>query len=182
MKKNHNLSEFDKKVWDEFSRNIRKLPKSELVEKEFELKKKLILGEKKTDHNAIETNINQSRVKLKKHPPLDAVVARKKFRALKKGKITPQASLDLHGLSRKHAYDKVMIFLFNSIKKKLRLILIITGKGKISQDYGSTGILRKELPTWISSSQYSDKILGISPASNIHGGAGAYYVYIRKTS
>ena len=71
-------------------------------------------------------------------------------------------------------------FIETSIQKKLRLILIITGKGNRSYKNASVGVLRKKFPQWISSLPQAYKILSVVQASAFHGGSGAFYVYMRK--
>ena len=107
-------------------------------------------------------------------------IDKKKLRDLKKGRIQPEAILDLHGLKRFEAQAQVKSFIETSIQKKLRLILIITGKGNRSYKNASVGVLREKFPQWISSLPQAYKILSVVQASALHGGSGAFYVYMRK--
>ena len=112
---------------------------------------------------------------------------KKKQILLKKGRIHPEKTLDLHGLNSKQAEKKVLDFLQKSYANGIRLILIITGKGKRSGqkdrsngDDSDTGILKKALVPWIENSNMWPKILKIMSAHPKHGGGGAFYVYLRK--
>ena len=67
----------------------------------------------------------------------------------------------------------------------LRLLLIITGKGKIkindpNREELKTGILRKSLKSWLYESDLRPYILGIVSSHIRHGGEGAFYVYLKN--
>ena len=68
--------------------------------------------------------------------------------------------------------------------KGLRLILIITGKGRNTEDHDiipkRKGILKTNVPNWLAMEPLSRKILQITNAHVKHGGGGAFYVYLRK--
>ena len=118
------------------------------------------------------------------YPGLD----RKRHDLLKKGKLNPEKSIDLHGLSAKRAEEAVLGFLFQSYSQGIRLVLVITGKGRNSVQKGSNffhetndiGIIKKSLTTWIKNSDIMPLILYITPAHSKHGGGGAFYVYLKK--
>ncbi len=63
-------------------------------------------------------------------------------------------------------------------------MLVITGKGKRSADPGPIptprGVLRHQVPQWLSMPPLAQAVLQITPAHLSHGGEGAYYVYLRK--
>ena len=42
------------------------------------------------------------------------------------------------------------------------------------------GILRHSLPHWLAAPPLSGRILQVAPAHQRHGGAGAFYVYLRR--
>ena len=112
---------------------------------------------------------------------------KKKQTLLKKGRIQPEKTLDLHGLNSKQAEKKVIDFLQRSYMNGARLVLIITGKGKRTgkknapyYEDSDTGILKKALIPWIENSIMWPKILKIMSAHPKHGGRGAFYVYLRK--
>tara|TARA_S200000501_G_C20759534_1_gene715457 strand:- start:386 stop:991 length:606 start_codon:yes stop_codon:yes gene_type:complete len=118
------------------------------------------------------------------YPGLD----RKRHVLLKKGKLSPEKTIDLHGLSTKRAEEEVLAFLFQSYSQGLRLVLVITGKGrnsiqKVSNSVHQTndiGIIKKSLTSWIKNSDIMPLILHIMPAHSKHGGDGAFYVYLKK--
>ena len=65
------------------------------------------------------------------------------------------------------------------------MLLIITGKGKSSkisffENGTQIGIIKKSLKSWLYESDMRTKILGIVSSHIIHGGEGAYYIYLKK--
>ena len=96
-------------------------------------------------------------------------------------------SLDLHGFSLDEANKKVESFLNDCFEKSVYKVLIVTGKGLHSQNdkdpYKSNklGILKYSVPEFIkNNSELKKKIKNISGADIENGGAGAFYVFLKK--
>ncbi|MDX2483482.1 MAG: Smr/MutS family protein [Pseudodonghicola sp.] len=110
---------------------------------------------------------------------------RKAFTRMKRGKLKPEARLDLHGMRQDSAHPALVQFILSSQAGGRRLVLVITGKGKRSADHGPIptprGVLKHQVPQWLSMSPLSQAVLQISAAHVSHGGEGAYYVYLRRT-
>lgn len=88
-----------------------------------------------------------------------------------------EAQLDLHGLSLGRAYDVLEQFLRRAQEKHFKTILIITGKGSLSEEH----TLRHQLPRWLEETPLKSMVSSYhNPARLHHGGAGAYYVRLRK--
>jgi len=108
----------------------------------------------------------------------------KAFGKMKRGKLRPEARLDLHGMTVDQAHPELMGFILNSQAMGRRLVLVITGKGKMRDDGGPIpvrhGILRHQVPQWMALPPLSGAILQVTPAHLTHGGHGAYYVYLRR--
>ncbi|GAA6200688.1 Smr/MutS family protein [Aquicoccus sp. SU-CL01552] len=109
---------------------------------------------------------------------------RKAFTRMKRGKLKPEARLDLHGMRLDRAHPALIQFILSSQGTGRRLVLVITGKGKRSADPGPIptprGVLRHQVPHWLSMPPLAQAVLQITPAHLSHGGEGAYYVYLRK--
>ena len=106
------------------------------------------------------------------------------FSKLKKGKLEPEASLDLHGMNLEQAYPALLNFIITAHNTQKRLVLVITGKGKNS-DPGyaipqRSGVLRSQVPIWLKEAQLSNLILQVEQSHRRHGGLGALYVYLRR--
>ncbi len=96
-------------------------------------------------------------------------------------------SLDLHGFPLDEANKKVESFLNDCFEKSVYKVLIVTGKGLHSQNdkdpYKSNklGILKYSVPEFIkNNSELKKKIKNISDADIEDGGAGAFYVFLKK--
>lgn len=104
---------------------------------------------------------------------------------MRKGKLRPEAKLDLHGMFAAHAHNELLSFVRRCHAEGKRLVLVITGKGSTTSDEAGImpsrqGILRHSLPHWLSSAEMRVLILQITPAHIRHGGGGAYYVYLKR--
>lgn len=101
-----------------------------------------------------------------------------------RGKLAPEARIDLHGLTLAEAHPDLIRFILNAQSAGLRLVLVITGKGKRRDDSGPIpermGALRHQVPQWLRQPPLGPAVLQISEAHLKHGGAGAYYVYLRR--
>jgi DNA-nicking Smr family endonuclease len=85
------------------------------------------------------------------------------------------ASLDLHGLSREAAHERLIAFVQSRWAAGARAILVITGKGSRGD-----GVLRREAPMWLAEAPLRDMVAGLSEAHPKRGGAGALYVALRR--
>ncbi len=103
---------------------------------------------------------------------------------LKRGKLAPEARIDLHGLTSEGAFFELDRFIPKAHADGCRLVLVITGKGRKGGGDGSTpfrgGVLKRMVPLWLASSPFSRLVLDVSEAHPRHGGSGAYYVYLRR--
>ncbi len=108
----------------------------------------------------------------------------KAFARMTRGKLAPEARIDLHGLTLAEAHPDLIHFILSAHAQGLRLVLVITGKGKIKDDYGPIpqrmGALRHQVPQWLRLSPLGPMVLQVTEAHLRHGGAGAYYVYLRR--
>jgi DNA-nicking Smr family endonuclease len=104
-------------------------------------------------------------------------------RALSRGRRSPEATLDLHGMTLTTAERAVSRFLEEAIGLDLRVVLIVTGKG-LREEGGRMmgGRIRNEFPVWLARPENRARVRGLRPAHPRHGGAGAFYVLLRRRS
>ena len=95
--------------------------------------------------------------------------------------------IDLHGYSLEEANKKIEKFIIESYIKKIKKIIVVTGKGLHSQNeknpYVSKdlSILKYSIPEFIKSNQALVKLINkIEEASIVDGGSGAFYIYLKK--
>lgn len=104
---------------------------------------------------------------------------------MKRGKMKPDARLDLHGMTLAEAHPALRSFVLSEHAAGSRLVLVITGKGKL-KDYEAPmpvrqGVLRHQVPQWLRLPPLAQVVLQVTPANQRHGGEGAYYVYLRRS-
>jgi DNA-nicking Smr family endonuclease len=108
----------------------------------------------------------------------------KSFGKLRRGKLVPEARIDLHGMTMAEAHPELVGFILESQAVGRRLVLVITGKGKPREDLGPIptrhGVLRHQVPQWLALPPLAQAILQVTPAHLKHGGHGAYYIYLRR--
>lgn len=101
-----------------------------------------------------------------------------------RGKLAPEARIDLHGMTLAEAHPELIRFILNAHAQGMRLVLVITGKGKRREDIGPIpqrmGALRHQVPHWLHLPPLGAVVLQFSEAHLRHGGSGAYYVYLRR--
>jgi DNA-nicking Smr family endonuclease len=108
---------------------------------------------------------------------------RRRFDKLRRGRLEPEARIDLHGMTAERAHAALSGFILRAHAEDLRLVLVITGKGR--PDDGNVaprrhGILRHSLPHWLAAPPLNGRVLQVANAHQRHGGAGAFYVYLRR--
>ncbi len=108
----------------------------------------------------------------------------KAFARMKRGKLKPEGKLDLHGMRVDNAHPALIRFVLNAQASGKRLVLVVTGKGKDRDEPGPIptprGVLRNQVPQWLSLPPLAQAVLQVTPAHISHGGDGAYYVYLRR--
>jgi DNA-nicking Smr family endonuclease len=87
----------------------------------------------------------------------------------------PDARIDLHGLSQDGARSALTGFLEGCVRRGVRGVLIITGKGALGD-----GVLRRRVPEWLGEAPLRPIVAGISEAHRRHGGGGALYVALKR--
>lgn len=112
-------------------------------------------------------------------PPL-APLGRRERAQLSRGKRQIDARLDLHGMTQTRAHHALSGFLQRAHYDGLTFVLIITGKGKLGTD-SERGVLRRQVPQWLSLPEFRSLVVGFEEAHIGHGGEGALYVRIRRT-
>jgi DNA-nicking Smr family endonuclease len=90
---------------------------------------------------------------------------------MRRGRLEPEARIDLHGLTQDEAHRALMRFFGRAHGLDQRVVLVITGK---------TGVLKAMVPRWLAEIDLASLIAGISPAHIRHGGGGAFYVALRR--
>ena len=144
------ISKYDKKVWENYVSN---LEKSVLLPK---------------NNSLVNTKRNDITIVLKNK-------SLNHYKNLKKKKLEPNISLDLHGYTLYSAKLSLKNFISNCYEKNIRNTLIITGKGR-----NNNGALKEEVPNWLTDKIFNNYIVSFSLAPRHLGGDGALLVRIKN--
>jgi DNA-nicking Smr family endonuclease len=114
-----------------------------------------------------------------RHAPKRAapVADRAGEKRVRRGRVEIAASFDLHGFTEVRAHAALKDFLLNEQAAGARAVIVITGKGGAGED----GVLKRRLPAWLEAPDLRPHIAGYAEAHRRHGGAGAYYVFLKRT-
>jgi DNA-nicking Smr family endonuclease len=108
---------------------------------------------------------------------------------MRRGLLEPDARLDLHGITERDAHRALLLFLKGAQMRNLKLVLVVTGKGKplapdspfdMELSRRSRGVLKSAVPRWLNERDFAGLVAGTRTAHRRHGGDGALYIYLRK--
>lgn len=129
--------------------------------------------------NAAQPHINsvvRSKVSEKRIDP-------KTKRRLSRGRMSIDATLDLHGMRQHEAHGALSHFIASAYARGLRSLLVITGKGVRRTDFAQfeqKGVLRYRVPQWLEEPHVRSMIAGTEAAGQSHGGEGALYIRLKR--
>jgi DNA-nicking Smr family endonuclease len=98
-----------------------------------------------------------------------------RIKQLKRGIITVDHQLDLHGLTRDEALAELPRFLRSARQMKQVAALVITGKGNNSP---LEPVLQQAVGAWLRDAG-RDLVVEFAPAPREMGGSGAFVVFLR---
>ena len=117
-----------------------------------------------------------------KTPPL-APLGRRFKQRVARGREPIDARIDLHGMTQARAHAALHGFLQRSQDDGARMVLVVTGKGSGGSAHDTTvvrGVLKRQVPIWLSLPEFREFIVGFEDAHIGHGGEGALYVRLRR--
>lgn len=97
-------------------------------------------------------------------------------RKLRRGDWTIQRQIDLHGMRRDEARERLSIFIREAKQQGIRCVRVVHGKGLGSP--GKTPVLKSRVHSWLVQKQ---EVLAFVQAKPAHGGAGALVVLLAPT-
>ena len=102
-------------------------------------------------------------------------LAGNRLRQLKRGVISVDYQLDLHGLTRDEALAELQRFLRTARAKGQTAVLVITGKGNHST---TEPVLQQAVTAWLRDAG-RELVVEFAPAPREMGGSGAFVVFLR---
>jgi DNA-nicking Smr family endonuclease len=120
-------------------------------------------------------------------PPAETLDARWD-RLLMSGKARPDRVIDLHGMTRSMARERLRTAVFRGYAHGERTLLVITGKGSapgpepadLMGERTPRGAIRAELPRWLGEPDLSVRLAAVRQASPAQGGIGAVWLVLRR--
>ena len=97
---------------------------------------------------------------------------------LRHGEFAMQSHIDLHGMTQPAAYQALTDFILDSVRKGLRSVLVVHGRGLGSP--GGRPVLKHAAGNWLSHGTIGGHVLAFTTARAQDGGAGAMYVLLRR--
>ncbi|MEZ6022761.1 MAG: Smr/MutS family protein [Hyphomonadaceae bacterium] len=107
--------------------------------------------------------------------PLAAPANRGAEKRVRRGRVEVGATLDLHGHTQESGRAALQRFLIAAHARGLRTVIVVTGVGR-----GGEGVLKQRLPDWLAQPELRGVVSGFAQAHRSHGGAGAYYVFLKR--
>jgi DNA-nicking Smr family endonuclease len=116
-----------------------------------------------------------------KQPALAPLDRRTRSR-VSRGSVAIDRRIDLHGMTQVAAERRLERFLRDAQEEGAKIVLVITGKGKASDDERreERGVLRRMVPQWLGAASLRPVVIGFEESARNHGGSGALYVRIRR--
>jgi DNA-nicking Smr family endonuclease len=175
------LSEEERALWESVAKQVKPLRKKARVAK-------ADAASPATDTAAVAKPTVSSKPKAaapiaapsKPSPPPLAPLGRRERSQLSRGRKDIDARLDLHGMTQTRAHRVLFTFLQRAHHDGLTFVLVITGKGKVGGAESERGVLRRQVPHWLSLPEFRSMVVGFEEAHIGHGGEGALYVRVRR--
>jgi DNA-nicking Smr family endonuclease len=97
---------------------------------------------------------------------------------LRRGEFAVQAHFDMHGMIQGPAKQALKEFIIASVRKGLRTVLVVHGRGLRSP--GGHSVLKHASAGWLSHGAIGGHVLAFTTARPADGGAGATYVLLKR--
>jgi DNA-nicking Smr family endonuclease len=170
------LSKEERALWKVVTRSIEPLRPAPIVDDAADA------GEIPAAKNPATAVASKPRAKAPKPetaPPL-VPLGRKLKQRVARGKDAIDGRLDLHGFTQAEAHSALLHFLHAAQGRGAKLVVVITGKGARRGEAEGEGVLKRQVPLWLTLPEFRALVVGFEDAHRTHGGAGALYVRLRK--
>lgn len=97
---------------------------------------------------------------------------------LRRGQVSPDRVIDLHGYTLADAHAVLAAALDDAVADGARVLLVITGKGRGDRP----SRIKAELADWLGAGALRSRIAALRPAHPRHGGGGAHYLILRRSA
>jgi DNA-nicking Smr family endonuclease len=100
---------------------------------------------------------------------------RTREKRVRRGRLQIGATLDLHGHTQESGRAALARFLRAAQARGDTTVIVVTGVGR-----GGEGVLKRRLPEWLAAPDVRPLTSGYAQAHRAHGGAGAFYVFVKR--
>jgi DNA-nicking Smr family endonuclease len=171
MSRRH-LSEGEQALWRGFARGVAPLRRSADAA--------LGVPEQAT-RQAPPHDVRKERLQAKP-PPALARFDRRLRQRVTRGQAAIDVRIDLHGMTQRQAHAALLHFLNEAQAQNAKLALVVTGKGvgPAAAAASERGVLRRQVPLWLSLPEFRRFIISFEQAHANHGGDGALYLHLRR--
>ena len=184
LRRKRSLSEEERALWESVAKQtkpLRKKPRAAKAETAAPAAEALVAARPAAPPKPLPSSI--SRAPRPDPPPAApplAPLGRRERSQLSRGRKEIDARLDLHGMTQTRAHRALSGFLQRAHREGLTFVLVITGKGRMGAE-SERGVLRRQVPQWLSLPEFRSLVVGFEEAHIGHGGEGALYVRIRRS-
>jgi len=181
MSRRRRLSEEERALWTGFARSI--TPLRDAPEPSPLTPAEESVGEVAAAAPAARAPATQPDTGARKETPPLASLGRRMRRRVARGREQIDARIDLHGQTQAQAHAALLRFLRGAQAEGARVVLVVTGKGTGRADRDAAaerGVLKRQVPLWLSLPEFRPFVLGFEDAHAGHGGQGALYVRLRR--
>jgi DNA-nicking Smr family endonuclease len=178
-RRKRSLSEEERALWETIAKEIKPLRKKPRAGKAEAASAETTAAAKPETPPKPLSSANNPRA-TKPIAPL-ALLGRRERAQLSRGRKEIDARLDLHGMTQTRAHRALSGFLQRAHSDGLTFVLVITGKGREAGAGPERGVLRRQVPQWLSLPEFRSLVVGFEEAHIGHGGEGALYVRIRRS-
>lgn len=175
MSRRRDLSDEERALWSGFARSIKPL-------RALRRPNKSAPPPDKPGPRPVKTAKAEPIAPLPKKPPPLAPLDRRLKQRVARGRQPIEARIDLHGMTQSEAHRSLFSFLQRAQADGAKIVLVVTGKGESREREGSIerGVLKRQVPNWLSLPEFRSFVLGFEDAHVGHGGQGALYVRLRR--
>ncbi len=190
MSRRRNLSDEEHALWAGYARSIKPLEPVKIARKRLagpgrearqEAHQEADQEANQETRISAQKAVRQEPSPAAKSPPLAPFDRRLKQRVAR-GRDAIDARIDLHGMTQRQAHAALLRFLRQAQAANAKVALVVTGKGggKGASELGERGVLRRQVPMWLTLPEFRHFVVGFDEAHVSHGGQGAIYVRMRR--
>jgi DNA-nicking Smr family endonuclease len=167
------LSEDEQALWRGFARGVAPLRRG--------AEAALGVAPEQAARQAPSHDARKERVQAKQ-PPALAQFDRRLRQRVTRGQAAIDIRIDLHGMTQRQAHAALLHFLKAAQAQNAKLALVVTGKGagRAAAAASERGVLRRQVPLWLSLPEFRRFIVSFEQAHASHGGEGALYLHLRR--